>query len=107
MSARTRLHKSASSNSDIPYEGMISWSFGNQALAVSSREKHFCKTLIAMKAAVDAPGEAPRRATSDWSAAPISSVPNSSNPPRSASGLMIWTRCPATCSFQSSVFAPG
>ena len=44
---------------------MISFSFGNHALAVSSPAKHFASTLIAMNEAVDAPGEAPRSATSE------------------------------------------
>ena len=58
---------------------MISFSFGSHALAVSSSGKHFSSTLIAMKAAVEAPGEAPSSATSERSAAPTSSVPNSSS----------------------------
>ena len=69
MSARTRRRKSASFISDTPYEGMISFSLGSQPAAVSSFGKHFSKTLIAMKAAVDAPGEAPSSATSERSAA--------------------------------------
>jgi hypothetical protein len=42
---------------------LISFSFGSHACSVSSPAKHFCSTPIAMKAAVEAPGEAPRSAT--------------------------------------------
>jgi hypothetical protein len=85
-SARTRRRRSASFISDTPYEGMISFSLGSQPEAVSSLAKHFSKTLIAINAAVDAPGEAPSSATSERSAAATSSVPR---PPRLTSGLMV------------------
>ena len=45
----------------------MSFSLGSQPLSVSSLAKHFSSTLTAMKAAVDAPGEAPSKATSEWS----------------------------------------
>jgi hypothetical protein len=89
VSARTRRRRSASFISDTPYEGMISFSLGSQPEAVSSLAKHFSKTLIAINAAVDAPGEAPSSATSERSAAATSSVPSSSRPPRLTSGLMV------------------
>src|SRR5580658_8144395 len=66
---------------------MISFSLGSQPSRVNLSGKHFSSTLIAMKAAVDAPGEAPRSATSERSAAATTSVPNSSRPPRFTSGL--------------------
>ena len=44
---------------------MIALSFGSQADAVNSPLKYFSSTLIATNAAVEAPGEAPRRATSE------------------------------------------
>jgi hypothetical protein len=65
------------------------------------------RTSIAIQTAVDAPGEAPNNAISEPSGAGTNSVPNSRIPPRRASGLMIWTRCPATSSRQSAGFAPG
>jgi hypothetical protein len=86
---------------------MIRLSLGSQPSAVNSLAKHFSRTLIAMKAAVEAPGEAPRSATSERSAAATSAVPSSSRRPRLTAGLMVSTRCPATCSRQSSDLASG
>ena len=63
--------------------------------------------IEAMNTAVEAPGDAPSNATSEQSAAATSSVPNSRNPPRRGSGLMICTRCPATSSCQSAGLARG
>ena len=60
-----------------------------------------------VKAAVDAPGEAPSSASSDLSALATSSVPNSSVPVWAGSGLMICTRWPATAFCHSSRIARG
>ena len=43
---------------------MIWRSFGSQPSSVSRLAKHFCSTSCVMNAAVEAPGEAPSRATS-------------------------------------------
>src|SRR5215510_314362 len=107
VSARTRRVSAASLMRDSPYDGIISLSLGSQRLAVSSSLKHFSSTPIAMNTAVDAPGDAPSNATSERSAAATSSVPNSRNPPRLGSGLMICTRCPATSRYQSVCLARG
>src|SRR5262249_58578600 len=87
--ARVLRQASASLARSIPYVGMISFSLGSQPLSVSSLAKHFSSTPIAMEAAVDAPGEAPSRATRDLSAAATSSVPNSNSPALCSWGLMI------------------
>src|SRR5262249_14593246 len=107
VSARTRRHSAASLIRDSPYDGIISLSLESQRLAVSSSLKAFSSTPIAMNTAVDAPGDAPNKATSERSAAATSSVPNSRNPPRLGSGLMICTRCPATESCHSARLARG
>ena len=86
VSARTRRRKSASSISDTPSEGIISFSLGSQPAAVSSFGKHFSKTLIPMKAAVDAPGEAPSSATSERSAADHGRAPVFAAPFRDTTG---------------------
>src|SRR5207248_7411006 len=75
VSARVLRQASASRARSIPYVGMISFSLGSQPLSASSFAKHFSSTPRAMKAAVDAPGEAPSRATRDLSSAATSSVP--------------------------------
>jgi hypothetical protein len=56
------------------------FSRSSQPFEASSFAKHFSSTWTAMNAAVDAPGEAPSRATIEWSALPTCSVPNSSTP---------------------------
>ena len=57
--------------------------------------------------AVEAPGEAPSRATMEESAEATISVPNSSMPVCTRSFLMICTRWPATSSSQSDSFRLG
>ena len=57
--------------------------------------------------AVEAPGEAPSRATIEESADDTISVPNSNVPVCSLLFLMIWTRWPATSSSQSLSFISG
>ena len=61
----------------------------------------FAATVEAVVAAVEAPGEAPNRATIEESAECTISVPNSSLPVRATSFLMICTRCPAVSNSQS------
>src|SRR5258706_7109193 len=64
--------------------------------------KQRAKSTNMMATAVDAPGDAPKRAVIDRSALATISVPNLSSPPPLPSALMILTLKPATLRSQSA-----
>src|SRR5262245_1016552 len=80
VSVRTRRQSAASSISDSPYEGIISFNLAFHPPAFNSLGKQRSIRLIMIQVAVEAPGEAPKSATSEWSAEATSSVPNSRIP---------------------------
>ena len=70
--------------------------------------KFFSITSNATDTEVEAPGDSPNKAITEWSSELTTSVPNWINPfPYSGVSLMTWTRLPAVYNCQSSSRASG